>query len=170
MARIMSIEHETLYREYFTPLFRYIFFRTRDGELASDLTQTIFLKFMTSGNIPNNELHAKRILFTIARNSLIDHWRSKKNIHDSLDEIGDVPANEPNPEQNAITNEDIEFVKNILADFTDTEQEIISMRFAGNMDYKIISETLSITADNARQIYSRAIGKIESIIRKSNNF
>ena len=41
-----AVDNEQLYRELFTPVFRYVFFRTRDRDLASDLTQSSFLKYM----------------------------------------------------------------------------------------------------------------------------
>lgn len=70
-----------LYELYFIPVFRYIYFRVKDKEETNDLTQTVFLKVFCS--LPNFKGQNKSPLayfFTVSRNTVIDHWRAKKEI------------------------------------------------------------------------------------------
>ncbi len=167
-----EVDNEQLYRELFTPIFRYVFFRTRDRDLANDLTQSSFLKFMLLKKRPVEKQYALRLIYTIARSALIDHWRSSDRKTRPLSEIDvtHLPAEDPSPEQNAITAEDTEFIKQFLDTLSETESEIVSMRLASDIDHEEIAKTLGISPANARKIYSRAMQKVGEKIRESNYF
>jgi len=164
------IDSETLYKEFFTPVFRYIFFRTKDYDIANDLTQTSFLKFLNHQDQKIKKDYAVRLLFVIARNTLIDYWRTEnKRNHENIEEVEDIPSSDPTPEEIAITRQDKEFVSKILKGLSDVEEEIVSMRLSGDIEYEIIATTLGISVVNARKIYSRAIKKIGVVFNNSNN-
>lgn len=166
-----SFNTEELYAEFFTPVFRYMFFRTRNYDIASDLAQSCFLKFLVQKNPPKEKEHAIRLLFVIARTTLIDYWRfsGKRNFKQLVD-IDDINSLEPNPESQAISKEDTEFIREIFSNLGEPEAEILSLRLSSNLDYKTIGETLNISAENARKIYSRTLKKIEGVLRDSKRF
>lgn len=162
---------DLLYRECFTPVFRYLFFRTKDYDVASDLAQASFLKFMKQEKMPEEYEHKRRLLFVIARTGLIDYWRSSsRNKNISMDDIGEISSDEKSGEEIAIQNEDAIFVRSILNDLPELENEIVSMRLSSELSYAYIAETLGITEVNARKIYSRALGKIGQILKTSGRF
>ena len=91
-----------LYELYFTPVYRYVYFRVKSQTEAEDLAQDIFLKAYSSFSkyVPTratspvqSELHSQSrssseivaatrsplpYFYTIARNTLIDYRRKKK--------------------------------------------------------------------------------------------
>ena len=70
-----------LYEIYFTPVFRYIYFRTKDKLIAENISQEVFLKSFE--NISRFEERGRPFLaylFTIARNKVIDHWKKPKDV------------------------------------------------------------------------------------------
>jgi len=154
--------NEALYRELFTPLFRYFVFRTKNKETAEDLTQSTFLKFLLQENYPTEKLHATRLLYTIARTMLIDHYRAHaRNPHVSLEAKNIEPPSEERTAEAAFSdNEDIAYAKSLLADLSDTEEEIVSLRILAEMEYADIALTTKTSEVNARQIYSRALKKL----------
>lgn len=165
------VDNETLYNEFFTPLFRYIFFRTKDHEIANDLTQTSFLKFLQNNPNLSSREHASRLLYTIARNTLIDYWRvENKKSYIDIEEIEDLPSDILNQEDEIILQQDKEFINDILKDLSEIERDIVSMRLSGEEDYKTIASVLGISVSNARKIYSRIIRKLEVVIKNSNYF
>lgn len=154
--------HEALYRELFTPLFRYFVFRTKDIDTAEDLTQSTFLKFLLQKNRPSENLHATRLLYTIARTLLIDHYRrDARRPVDSLEASSIDPASdEHSVEVTYSITEDIAYAKELLQELTDTEEEIVTLRIIAEMEYADIAETTGNTEENTRQIYSRALKKL----------
>jgi|GEM_PF-895338 len=154
--------HETLYRELFTPLFRYFVFRTKDKEVAEDLTQSTFLKFLLQEDRPHEKQHIKGLLYTIARTLLIDYYRaSARRPHVSLEaNLIDPADEEQSAEATYSTKEDIAYVKELLAELSDTEEEIISLRIMADMEYRTIAEITGYSEANVRQLYSRALKKL----------
>ena len=165
------VDTEILYTELFTPLFRFVFFRTKDYDVALDVTQTTFLKFLEQETMPNDSEHAKRLLYTIARTTLVDHWRSAQlRTHESLKSDDVFAGTLPTPEELAQQRQDTAFVQAVLTTLTDTEAEIIALRLSDEMSYDHIAALLDIREANARQIYSRALKKVEAVLRDSGQF
>lgn len=154
--------HEALYTELFTPLFRYFVFRTRDKDVAEDLTQSTFLKFLLQERRPEERLHATRLLYTIARTTLIDYYRAKaRKPLESLEASNIDPASgEESAEIAYSMREDIAYAKELLSELSDTEEEIVTLRIIAEMEYADISRITGHTEANIRQIYSRAIKKL----------
>lgn len=162
---------DILYRELFTPLFRYLFFRTKDYDVANDLTQASFLKFLSQKDKPKEKLHAHKLLYTIARTKLIDYWRVEgRREHESLDSHGEVEGNFIAPDEAAILADDKMFIQRVLGRLGGVEGEVVAMRLSGDVEYEVIAVTLNISAVNARKIYSRAIQRIGEELRESNYF
>ncbi len=166
-----TVNLDELYRECYTPVFRYLYFRTKDYDVASDLTQSSFLKFMRQESIPTTVDHARRLLFVVARTALIDHYRyNARHKTSSIDEIPEAQDECISQEDEAIRKEDAEYLNITLAELTETELDIVSMRLSGESDYRTISEVLNVSELNARKIYSRAIKKVGTIIKSSGRF
>lgn len=162
--------NDELYNELFTPLFRYFSFRTKNYDTSVDLAQTTFVKFLTQEKQPDDKDHSTKLLFTIARNLLIDHYRKKSTRNTgSLEEIDiDIRDTKSNPEKDFENKEDVELVKNLLKDLSEIEKEIITLRMSTELQYTDIGKILSLSSENTRQIYSRALRKIKQKIEKEN--
>ncbi len=60
--------------EQYDKIYRYCYFKVHHKELAEDITQEAFLKFLESNNYNENG-KGLRYLYTIARNLCIDEYR-----------------------------------------------------------------------------------------------
>ena len=93
-----------LYEQFMPKVYRYISFRIRDENMAQDLTSTVFEKALTkfSGFNPQKASFSTWI-FTIARNTVIDHYRTYKK-NEYLEEPAPIalPSPYPSPEDEAI--------------------------------------------------------------------
>jgi RNA polymerase sigma-70 factor (ECF subfamily) len=161
---------EELYRDLFTPLFKYAYFRTRDYDLASDLAQSAFLKFMLQDKKPGDKEHGLRLLFTITRTLLIDHFRAEaRHRIESLGEAELEMASEaPGPEEIFERGEDVALAKKLLALLSPAEEEIVSLRISSELPYEDIAVLVGTSNENARQIYSRALAKIKRSLEENN--
>lgn len=81
-----------IYSEFFTPIYRYIYFHVNSKEEAEDLTQNVFLKIWSSllGFETQGGGQFVSWCFTIARNSVVDFWKKKKEILLENDEISKI--------------------------------------------------------------------------------
>ena len=67
-----------LYDLYVKRIYAYVFVRVRHKEAAEDITSVTFMKALEKLNTFQNEVSYIAWLFTIARNTLIDHIRREK--------------------------------------------------------------------------------------------
>jgi RNA polymerase sigma-70 factor (ECF subfamily) len=160
-----ALTDEALYTELFTPLFRYLFFRTHDHEVANDLTQAVFLKFLLQKERPGHKEHAHRLLFTIARTTLIDHYRVRgRRVTVSIDEVPEFPSDALDPQEVAVQEEEKRFISAALAQLSADEAEIVALRLSGDVSHDTVAEVMGISVANARQIYSRSLKKIKGLL------
>src|SRR3990172_3766788 len=69
-----------LYDAYVERVYRYIFFRVADDQTAEDLTSLVFLRVWE--HLSRYRLDGSFLawLYTIARNAVIDHYRTRKEV------------------------------------------------------------------------------------------
>lgn len=150
---------EVLYTDFFTPIYKYVFYRIRDKEITMDIIQTVFLKaFMHKDRIQKQD--ALKYLYTIARNQLIDHLRKKHAI--SLDAVENFIEKTPDdsvldPEKTTIVNNEKEFVQKMLSTLPELQREIITLRYLQELEYSEIAAITGKTEEALRQIVSRAM-------------
>lgn len=79
MDRSIKKQFEVSFTEFATGIFRYIYFKVSEYELAQDLTEETFVKYwkvLRGGKEVDNH---KALLYFIAKGLVIDHYRTKKN-------------------------------------------------------------------------------------------
>lgn len=147
-----------LYTLYYTPIYRYFYFRLKDKDEARDLTQTVFLKvFKVRENITGTLHEPLSYFYTVARNTLIDYRRKNKETL-SLDEtMLDIPAPEEDLEEklnDKILFKELEKAFNIL---TQEQREVITLKFIEDQSNTEIASILGKREEAIRQLQSRAI-------------
>ncbi len=157
-----------LYELYFTPIFRYIYLRVRDKEKANDLAQTVFLKVFTA--LPNFKEQNKSPLayfFTVARNAVIDFWRTKKDVGvDDFDAIIERTIDEDaSPQKSYEKNENQELIQSALQELTDIQREVITLKYLSELSNKEIAELLGKTEEAVRQLQCRALRSLKIILK-----
>src|SRR5512136_1836299 len=94
-----------LYGEFMPKVFAYIHYRVNDQQTTEDLTSIVLEKALSNfDKYSRDKASFSTWLFTIARNSVIDHFRTdSKRQHVDLAEASDLPSSEPSPEEQAET-------------------------------------------------------------------
>ena len=73
----MSSDFNKLYRERVDSIYRFVFFKVSDKDLAWDITQECFLKMWRQIQDGAEVKNSNALLYAIARNLVIDYWRQK---------------------------------------------------------------------------------------------
>jgi RNA polymerase sigma-70 factor (ECF subfamily) len=149
-----------LYKEYFVPIFRYIYLRLRDTETAEDLAQNVFVKvFKKIKFYKNKNRPPLAYFFTVARNNLIDHWRRNKNAAplELTDEALLVSGDHGREMDDRMGKERI---KKILDCLPEDQKEAMILKYINELDNKEISFILKKKEDAVRQLHCRALKKI----------
>lgn len=152
-----------LYTLYLDKLYRYVFFRVgQNKELAEDITSEIFLKaWKNLDDFKDGSFQAW--VYTIARNKVIDFYRTNKN-HDKLEET--ILDDKNNIEDEILNKIEIEEVKKAINNLTQEQQEVIILKFIEDMKNTEISKILNKKEDAIRALQHRAIRQLKEIIRE----
>ncbi len=80
-ARGDAIAFERLYRRHKGPTYRYLLRHTAQPAVADELHQDVWLKVVRVRERYARDARFTTWLYTLARNRLIDHWRSQRGLH-----------------------------------------------------------------------------------------
>ena len=158
-----------LYENFFTPIFRYIYGKINNKQEAEDLTQVVFLKaFKSIKNFESTNKSPISYFFTIARNTVIDFWRKKKEIEiteneeDQRDFFDNIEAKEDLPNEAYEKKEKYIFVKKLLNKLKLEYKEVLELRFVYDYSTAEIAQKLGKNESNIRQIQVRALRKLKN--------
>jgi RNA polymerase sigma-70 factor (ECF subfamily) len=152
-----------LYQRYVEEIYRYIYFRSaRNRTDAEDLTQMVFMRaWKTIMKNSTDHYHFRSLAYTIARNLTIDQWRAKKD-EISLEDVEEERLSHPftDPEQNALTSEQMDGLQKAIRRLDPIMQDVIICRFANQLSRAETAKTLGITEGHVRVLQHRALKEI----------
>lgn len=154
-----------LYNTYFEKIYAFVYYRVSHKEIAEDLTEDVFLKaYQQLKNLTQTDAF-QGWLYKIARNRIIDYYRSKKESI-TLDGL----ENSLSYEQALIDVIELEAQQKIfleiLAELGPEQQSVIKMKFIEELDNEAIAASLGKTEGAIRVIQHRAITKLKNLFSK----
>ncbi|HZS03136.1 MAG TPA: sigma-70 family RNA polymerase sigma factor [Chloroflexota bacterium] len=155
---------QTLYESHLDTIYRYVYYKVGNGQLAEDLTQHIFMKAWEAINRYQwRELPFQHWLLRLARNTVIDHYRSTKPANASLlDPIGDGI----DPEEELAQSEMIETLQEAVRQLPDEQREVIVLRFIEQMPHADVALHLGKSAATVRVIQHRALQALRRLLEQ----
>ncbi len=160
-----------LYDEFMPKVFAYIHYRVNDRQTTEDLTSIVFEKALDNFDKYSSDKAAfSTWLFTIARNSLIDHFRTdSKRHHVDLAEASEVPSSEPSPEEQAESKSEKECLLQCLSMLGNQDQEILRLKFGAEMTNRQISKMVNLSESNVGVRLFRAVRQLREDFEASWN-
>lgn len=154
-----------LYDAYVRQVYTFIYYKTHHKETAEDLTSETFFKALKNIQQFDQSRSFRSWLYSIAHNSVIDHFRMSRPTSD-IDDIWDLPS-EDNVVRDVETKHAFAEVQKHLASLTSIQREIITMRLWQELSYKEIAEIVGKSEANCKTIYSRAIAQLRTSVPAS---
>ena len=155
---------ETVYREQFSAVYRYILSISRNEDLAEEITQETFFKALKKLDSFRGETSIRVWLCQIAKNLYLDELKKQKKLAELPEEYGD-PA--PSPEDSLVSHGDAAAVHKALHRLKEPYKEVFSLRVFGELPYPMIAELFGKTESWARVTYYRAREMIRKELEKS---
>jgi RNA polymerase sigma-70 factor (ECF subfamily) len=148
-----------LYDRYTSKIYRFIYYKTFVRETAEDITSDVFHKaFERLHSFDTTKGTFSAWIYRIARNAVIDHYRTqKKNI--PIEDVFDLLSeNRTIEEHDALTT--LARVEEYLKTLPSRQREIITLRIWEELSYKEIADIIGGTEDSAKMAFSRAIREL----------
>lgn len=157
-----------LYDRYFKQIFRFVFKRTADENIASDVCSQVFLKAMQKlDTYEYKGVPFSAWLYRIASNEVAQHFRNtQKNrvvtvedhtFSDLIDEVSEAGDFEKTRQSMLMA----------LQQLKETDMVMIEMRFFEERPFKEIANILNITESNAKVKTYRILEKMKKLMKKN---
>ena len=159
-----------LYDGYMERIYRYIYFRVTDEQTAEDLAGQVFCKAWEN-------LHRYKPtgapfgawLYTIARNAVIDHYRTRKETV-SLEEVTTLAGHDPDPNEQTELRFDVECLGEALQALTDEQQQVLVLKFISGMTTDEVAEQLGKRPGAVRALQMRGLQALARILGEDKLF
>lgn len=148
-----------LYDRYLDKIYRFVYYKTFSKETAEDITSDIFHKALVKiGSYDSEKGTFSAWIYRIARNSVIDYYRTNKP-EVSIDDVFDVAVDERTVESlDAIAG--LKKVTDYLQTLNSKQREIIVLRIWEELSYKEIATIVGGSEDSVKMAFSRGIREL----------
>ena len=147
-----------IYDGYVERIYRFVFFRVDDQQTAEDITSQVFLKAWSNLNrFEFTRTPYIAWLYTIAHNTVIDHYRTRK-VTTALE---DVQLSQPDDAE-AVENQidltvEMKTIKVAMQSLTDDQQQVLHLRFIEGMSNTEIAQQLGKREGAIRALQMRGL-------------
>ena len=157
------------YESHYTKLFAYVYSRVGNVELAKDLTAEVFEKAYVKGHGVREAAAYTTWLFMIARNVVIGHYRRQKRENNGMNKVKDslwLSDRPAEPEAGALHGEAVSNLMRHVRRLSCRDQELLALKFEGELSYVEISRVLGLSEVNARVSIFRALRRLRSLMEE----
>ncbi len=146
-----------LYDRYIEKIYRFLYYKTHQREVAKDLASHVFTKALRAAQrfYEQEGGTVQAWLFRIARNAVIDYYRTQKQ-HLSVDDAWGVSAAE-DIERDAANKEMLEQVREYMQELPAEQRDVIMLRLWEELSYEEIARITGKSEAACRMAFSRAL-------------
>lgn len=148
--------------EQYDKIYHYCYFKLYDKQLAQDITQETFLRFLRQDLCLDNNKELP-YLYTIAKNLCVDNFRKKTA--ESLENIREEAACDPHEDwiNNLI-------LKSIISKLPREEQELIFLRYVNEISIAAICKITGFSRFAVYRRLSKALKWLKEELKKEGFF
>src|SRR5918995_6514429 len=149
-----------LFDHYHGSVYRYIVSRVHRPADAEDLTQLVFVKALEA--LPRYESRGVPFggwLFRLARNSVIDHVRTRHD-HADLAAAETHVGSAAGPDEVTVARLELDEVADALASLTDEQRDAIALRFFAGLSAREAAAVMGKQEGTVRGLQFRAIAAL----------
>lgn len=147
-----------LYDAYMERIYRYIYFRVADDEIAEDITSQVFLKAWEKlSSYHPGQSPFIGWLYRIAHNAVIDNYRTKKIVIALEDAAPAEISQEDRVEEKLDRQIKLEQLREALQELTEEQQQVLILKFISGLSTAEIARQLGKQQGAVRALQMRAL-------------
>ena len=158
----------TLYDTHHQPIFRYVWSRVGDQQLAEDLTGEIFTRMVTG--LPGYRSTAvpfRAWLYRIARNLIVDHHRSENGrLPTSLDEIENFSSYNDQPGRLVEQHLTQERIRAAISDMDPAQRDVVILRFIAGLPLAETAQIVDKTVPAVKSLQHRGLAALRAALKE----
>ncbi len=149
----------TLYDRYAEKIYRFVYYKTFTKEVAEDIVSDVFMKALQKiHSFESAKGTFSAWLYRIARNAVIDYYRTRKTTID-IEDLLDLGTSDRTAEERDAINA-LKKVSDYLGTLNAKQREIITLRIWEERSYREIAEIVGGSEDSVKMAFSRSIREL----------
>jgi RNA polymerase sigma-70 factor (ECF subfamily) len=158
-----------LYEQNFDKIYRYISLKVGSNTEAEDMTQQVFIKALQSiSSYKWKDVPFSAWLFRIAHNQVIDYYR-KQSRQATTPLYEYMVVSDYNPEKTTEDKSEIERLLLASKKLTAAQQEVIALRFAGDLPIAEVAHIMGKTQGAIKALQHSAIIALRKLMMVEEN-
>ncbi len=145
-------------------VYRFLFFRVNDVQTAEDLTSLVFLKAWENLHRYQPRGPFLAWLYSIARNTVIDHYRTHKQTV-SLEEAAPLASRNPKPDDLVDLHFEMTALQAAMRRLTPEQREVLTLKFIAEFDTAEIARRLRKSEGAIRALQMRALQALARVMK-----
>jgi RNA polymerase sigma-70 factor (ECF subfamily) len=155
-----------LYDSYVERVTRYVYFRVSGMIDTEDLVSQVFLKAWEKlDRYKTGSSPFIAWLYTIARNLVIDHYRTKKDVL-PLEEAIAFPSDMEMPDEEAQTRFDLQAMRDALQFLTSDQQQALILKYIAGLPNISIAKIMNKQEGTIRGLQMRALQTLSKYMKE----
>lgn len=154
-----------IYERFSPGIYRYIYYRVGDAELAEDLRADVFLRMLEG--IERFDYRGWSIsawLYRIAHDRVVDHLRrQRRRQHVALDEQW-IDSSD-GPDEVLLNRLDREDLRRAILQLTEEQQQVILLRFIEDLSLKEVAQIVGRTEGAIKALQHRGLQSLLRLLR-----
>ena len=152
-----------LYNEYFDAIRRYLYYRSNDSELSTDIAQEVFMKVWEK-QIKYEPGRTKSLLYKMAGDMFVSQIRKNKVADKYRDSINLEFKSDQSPEERLEYEELKKHYERSLANLSDKQRTVFLMNRLEEMTYNEIAQRLELSVKAVEKRMSLALSELRKAI------
>jgi len=159
-----------LYETYLDRIYRYIYFRVTDEQTAEDLISQVFTKAWE--NLDRYQPSGRPFiawLYTIAHNTVIDHYRTRKDTV-AIENTLSLASDSPSPDEQVELHFEADNLRSALQTLTPEQQQVVVLKFIAGLTTDEIAAQLRKSPGAIRALQMRALQALGKQMEKDETY
>lgn len=151
-----------IYEEYFPKVYNYVYYQVNNYTVSDDLVSCIFEKAVRNiDTFDEKKASFSTWIFSIARNTIIDYYRSMKQEAD-IDQLEGTVMLSLSFEDiyRSYTEEHHGEIEEVIEVLNENEKQVIYLRYFRGLSFQEISEETGKNSSTLRTLHERALKKM----------
>lgn len=165
----MDSVFQQLYEKYHQEVFQFLFYMVKNRETAEDLMQEVYIKVLHNYKQFEGKSSEKTWLYSIARNTAIDHFRKQKSWKQRLFSNYDwsrdtIKDEQPLPEEIALVHDEVKALYKSLDHCNIDQRAVLILRYIQSLSIFETAKVLGWTESKVKTTQHRALKTVKGIL------
>lgn len=154
-----------LYDTYVDSIYRFIYIRVEDQQTAEDIASSVFLKAWEKlSSYQQRGLPFRAWLFRIARNAVIDHYRTRKEVAPLEAAANATDRRSLSLSEGVAVKLEAESILRLMEQLTEDQRNVLTLKLVHGFDTEEVAKTLGKRQGAVRALQMRGLQTLAKLM------